>query len=63
MKKLDEAFQYFIIGCLCEFKDFILTIVLFSLGSSLFFTNSFGYITGSIFSYVGYSNKRKSNRT
>ena len=65
MKKFNEPIRYLIIGCLCQFTDFILTIVLFSLGSSLFFANSFGYTTGSIFSYVGHSKytfKRKSKR-
>ena len=65
MKKFKEPIRYLIVGCLCQFTDFIFTIIFFSSGSSLFFANSFGYITGSIFSYVGHSKytfKRKSNR-
>ena len=55
MKKFNELIRYLIVGCLCQFTDFILTIILFYLGFSLFFANSFGYTTGSIFSYVGHS--------
>ena len=65
MKKFNEPIRYLIIGCLCQFTDFTLTIILFSLGFSLFFANSLGYTTGSIFSYVGHSKytfKRKSKR-
>ena len=65
MKKFNEPIRYLIVGLICQFTDFILTIILFSLGSSLFFSNSLGYITGSIFSYIGHSKytfNKRSNR-
>jgi len=65
MKKFNEPIRYLIIGCICQFLDFILTIILFSLGSSLFFSNSLGYVTGSFFSYIGHSKytfKKKSKK-
>ena len=65
MKKFNEPIRYLIVGLICQFTDFILTIILFSLGSSLFFSNFLGYITGSIFSYIGHSKytfKKRSNR-
>lgn len=65
MKKFNEPIRYLIIGFLCQLLDFTITIVLFSLKTSLFLSNTLGYLSGSILSYIGHSKytfKKKSKK-
>ena len=39
MKEFNEPSRYLMVGCFCQFTDFIITILLFSLSSSLFLSN------------------------
>ena len=53
--RFKEPSKYLFVGLFCQIIDFTLTLILFYFGISLFLSNSFGYIMGSILSYIGHS--------
>ena len=50
-----SIYKYFIVGIICQFIDYISTLYFLNLSINLFFSNSLGYILGSLTSYIGHS--------
>ena len=50
-----SSFRYLLVRLFCQALDFLITISIFRFGLSIFIGNIFGYIIGSILSYVGYA--------
>ncbi len=57
MKRIElyELIRYSIVGAACQLSDLVITLITYNLGLNLFFANSFGYLIGSSFSYIGHS--------
>ena len=50
-----SSFRYLLVGIFCQAVDFLITIIIFRFGISIFIGNIFGYLIASSISYVGHT--------
>ena len=50
-----SIYKYFSVGIFCTSIDYISTLFFLNLTTNLFFSNSIGYLLGSLTSYIGHS--------
>lgn len=55
LKKNKNLIKYIFVGGICQSIDYLITILIFYSSKNLFISNSFGYILGSIISYIGHT--------
>ena len=54
-QKKTKLIKYFLVGSIGLLSDYIITVIVFSILKNIFYSNFFGYIIGSVLSYIGHT--------